>query len=54
MGPLLLAALVVVVAVVAFAASVGVGILLGRRLDRIVEGRASAESDAGREVDRHE
>ena len=43
MAELPLAALVVGVAVLAFVFSIRVGILLGHRLDRVLEARAAAE-----------
>ncbi len=38
------------VALTAFVASVGVGILLGRRLDRLMEARAAREAEGAKEV----
>jgi hypothetical protein len=54
MGGLPFAALLLALALVAFVVSIGIGILLGRRLDRIVEKHAASQSDAGQEVDSHE
>jgi len=54
MGGLVCVALLLAVALVAFVVSIGIGILLGRRLDRIVERHVASESDAGREVDSQE
>jgi len=54
MGGLVFMALLVAMALVAFVVSIGIGILLGRRLDGIVERHVASESDAGREVESHE
>lgn len=57
MGPLppaAVAAAALALAVAAFIVSVGIGILLGRRLDGILEERASRESGAGEEAGSHD
>ncbi|MGA2513301.1 MAG: hypothetical protein ABSG37_06755 [Candidatus Limnocylindrales bacterium] len=48
MAELVAALAFVALAVVAFVVSVRVGMLVGRRLDRALEARASAAEDAGR------
>ncbi len=54
MGALGTAIAALVLAAAAAVLSVGVGILLGRRLDGMMEARASRESGAGEEVGGHD
>jgi hypothetical protein len=49
MGTLVVAVAMVALAVAAFAVSTRIGMLLGLRLDRVLEERASRESGAGEE-----